>query len=114
MSRGMSVQKFDLAGRRLWARNINTSTQSSYYCLPALIGKKHLVVTARQTNYTRPSYVHILTGVHGREVEQIDLRGTGINPSTLSYRMATIGPPVMANGRLCVETGQGVTIYGEQ
>lgn len=114
MARGMSVQKFDLAGRRLWARNISTSTQSSYYCLPALIGKKHLVVTARQTNYTRPSQVHILTGVHGREVEQIDLRGTGIDPSTLSYRMSTIGPPVMANGRLCVETGQGVTIYGEQ
>ena len=113
-SRGMIVQKFDLAGRRLWTRNINTAARSYYYCLPVVIGKKHLVVTARQTNYTMPSHVHVLTGVHGRQVEQIDLRGAGANPTTLTYRMSAIGPPVMTGGRLCVETGQGVSIYGER
>ncbi len=113
-SRGMSIQKFDLAGRRLWTRTISTTTQSYYYCLPVLIGKDHVVVTARQTNYSMPSNVHVLTSAHGREVEQMDLRGPAGDPTTLMYRMSAIGPPVMTNGRLCVETGQGVTIYGDQ
>ena len=108
----MSVQKFDPAGKPLWTRNINTVPQSYYYCLPLVFGRKHLVVTARQTNYTMPSGVHVLTAAHGREVEQIDIRGAVGAPTTLMHRMRVLGPPVMTNGRLCVETGQGVTVYG--
>ena len=60
---------------------------------------------------TRPTWPTTLTC---QVVQKIDLQGKGAGPKDENRRRQGIGQPVMTNGRLCVETSEGVKIYGER
>jgi outer membrane protein assembly factor BamB len=115
--RGMSLQKFSLASKRLlWQVNLNTDPRSYFYpSQPLTIGRDHVVVTAKQGRYTHGSDAFVLDAATGMEVmPSVDLRGQGLDPSTLSRRLTWLGPAVMTDGYLLIETCKGVRVYGEQ
>ena len=59
--RGMSLQKFNLAdGKRLWATELEDRGLYLPMVLPMVLGRGHVVVTARHTLTSRPYYVHIV------------------------------------------------------
>jgi hypothetical protein len=79
------------------------------------IGRGHVVVTMKQSRYTHSSDAFVLDAATGMEVmASVDLRGEGLDPSALSRRLTWLGPAVMTDGYLLVETCEGVRVYGEQ
>jgi len=113
--RGLSIQKFDVASeRRLWARDVEDSVQYYPNVLPMTLGSDHVVVTARQYQQVGlPYYAFILSGRDGKVVQKISLHGGGAGANE-SRRRQGIGAAVMTNGKLCVESSEGVTVYGER
>jgi hypothetical protein len=116
-ARGLNLQKFSIAGQKLrWSRDFPNQGQSYFpSVLPMVLGKDHIVVTARHHQLGQPYYAYVLSTHDGQIAKSIDLRG-GAGPALKneSRRRYSIGQPVMTNGRLCVETSQGVTVYGER
>jgi len=107
--RGLSIEKYDLeAGKRLWSKVVEPPQQSTSYLLPLVLGQNHLVVSTKTYSSGRPAEVKVLEAGTGKLVSRIDLLGRGGNTS----RLRVIGPPVMTNGRLCVEDSLGLTVYG--
>jgi outer membrane protein assembly factor BamB len=113
--RGLCLQKFSLAdGKMLWKRTLAGRTEHLNSVLPMVVGQDHVVVTARHTYTNKPYYVHVIDLKDGRDAQKIDLRGRGANSTTDRRRRMTMGTPAMTNGRLVVETTQGVSVYGEK
>ncbi len=115
-SRGIGLQKFSLPdGKRQWSRSLEDNT-GMYYpgVLPLVIGKDHVVVTARHYQVGMPYFAYVVNLHTGRIAQKIDLQGKGAGPKDENRRRQGIGQPVMTNGRLCVETSEGVSVYGER
>ena len=115
-SRGVALQKFRLSdGRRLWDRNLEDN-MGMYFpnVLPLVIGKDHVVVTARHYQINMPYHAYVVDSRTGQVKQKIDLQGKGAGAQKESRRRQGIGQPVMTNGRLCVETSEGVTVYGDK
>jgi outer membrane protein assembly factor BamB/tetratricopeptide (TPR) repeat protein len=112
-ARGLGLQKFNLAdGKRLWSRDIeNTAT---YYpgVLPMVVGRNHVLVSAKHNQAGQNCYVHVIESQTGQDVQKIDLRNAEAGAKD-QFRRPAMGPPVMTNGRLVVETAEGVSVHGE-
>ena len=112
-ARGLSLQKFNLAdGKRLWSRDIENTAMSYPNVLPMVVGRDHVAVSARHGQPGQNCYVHVIESQTGQDVQKIDL-GAGAGAKD-QYRRQSMGPPVMTNGRLVVETGEGVSVNGEK
>ena len=112
-ARGLSLQKFNLAdGKRLWSRDIENTAMSYPNVLPMVVGRDHVAVSARHGQPGQSCYVHVIESQTGQDVQKIDL-GAGAGAKD-QYRRQSMGPPVMTNGRLVVETGEGVSVNGEK
>ena len=80
------------------------------YALPITLGREHLVVMSLPQQPTEPVEAWVLVLADGRQAEKLDLIGKETDQAVLRLR-ARLGPPVMTNGHLCVETVKGVTVY---
>ncbi|MGB2824470.1 MAG: PQQ-binding-like beta-propeller repeat protein [Phycisphaerae bacterium] len=115
-SRGIALQKFSLPdGKRQWSCELEKNP-SVYFpgVLPPVFGKEHAIVTARHYQTNMAYHAHVVRLDTGQVVQKIDLQGKGAGPKDENRRRQGIGQPVMTNGRLCVETSEGVKIYGER
>jgi len=81
--------------------------------LPMVVGRNHLAVSARHSQPGQSFCVHIIESQTGQDVQKIDVGGTGAGAKD-QYRRQAMGPPVMTNGRLVVETAEGVSVNGEK
>jgi hypothetical protein len=77
------------------------------------LGRDHVVVTARQYQVGVAHYAYVVEADSGAVAQKVPLHGAGAGPNENRRRQA-IGPAVLTNGHLCVETSQGVTVYGER
>jgi outer membrane protein assembly factor BamB len=113
-ARGLGLQKFNLAdGKRLWSRDIENTAMYYPNVLPMIVGRNHVAVSARHFQTDQNCYVHVIESQTGQDVQKIDLgsAAAGINEQR---RRLLMGPPVMTNGRLVVETAEGVSVNGEK
>jgi len=114
--RGLNVQKFSIASEKhLWSRTLADQTQYFTYVPALTFGKDHVVVLAKQYQPTLPSYAYVLDADSGRDAQdRIELRhGAGAVRNAAQLRKRC-GSPVMTDGRLCIETVEGVMIYGKR
>ena len=112
-ARGLGLQKFNLAdGKRLWSRDIEN--MATYYpnVLPMVVGRNHVAVSARHFVAGQSCYVHVIESDTGQDVQKIDLGA--VVKTELQRRRQAMGPPVMTNGQLVVETAEGVSVHGEK
>jgi len=113
--RGLSLHKFSLAdGKALWKAHVAGPTVNLMKVLPMVIGRDHVVVTARHYLTNTPCCAHVIDLKDGREVQKIGLGGRGANVATDRRRRMVMVKPVMTSGRLVVETAEGVSVYGEK
>jgi len=115
-ARGLALQKFSLPdGKRLWKCDLEENPAVYFQnVLPLVLGRDHAIVTARHYQAGMAYYAHVVKLDTGRRVQKIDLQGKGAGPKDENRRRQGIGQPVMTNGRLCVETSEGVAIHGER
>lgn len=107
-SRQPSVWKFDAAtGRLLWKVSIEQSFGFRYYVPFLSVGAKHVVVPVHPSN-VRPTTTLVLDSQTGRLVGRLAPAGA----AEASRPPARWGLPAIVGERLCVETHEGVTIYG--
>lgn len=115
-SRGLIVQKFDLTKKTsdpAWSASIDLSPNNIYMVMPLTVGQKHVALTAKHHMVGSAYYAYVLEAETGDVKEKFDLLGQGGQVKDQQRRWG-IGPPVMTNGRLMVETTEGVTVYGGQ
>jgi hypothetical protein len=115
-SRGLIVQKFDLTKKTsdpAWSASIDLSPNNIYMVMPLTVGQKHVALTAKHHVVGSAYYAYVLEAETGDVKEKFDLLGQGGQVKDQQRRWG-IGPPVMTNGRLMVETTEGVTVYGGQ
>ena len=113
--RGINLQKFSIpTGKRLWSRNLATDGQYYRVVPPMALARGTVVVTGRHTQTNMPCYSYIVDGSDGKVVETIGLSGRGGATTEESRRRQALGSAVITNGRLVVETVEGVHVYGER
>ncbi len=118
-ARGLSVQKFRLGEakgtiRPLWSRDLDVDPQNNGLVVPLTITDSHVVAFVKHYKTNRPIEAFVLDATSGKILEKIDLVGKVANASARKKRQYLIGPPVVTNGRMCVETCEGITVYGGQ
>ena len=114
-ARGLNVQKFTVSDEKhRWSVDFDEHKNWYYQSMPPIVlGRDHVVVTARHYQAAFPYYAYVLHSQTGKAAQKIDLRGGAPAPDESRRRQGT-GPPVLTNGRLCAETSKGVIIYGER
>jgi outer membrane protein assembly factor BamB/tetratricopeptide (TPR) repeat protein len=113
---GLSLHRIDLAKkRRIWSYEVEPAGQQFNSMLtPPVIGTNYVAMLSRGAQGGDAS-VHVIDMETGKRAGKIDLMGRGgAFGQPQAMRLQAIGPPVMTNGRLCVETMEGVVIYGGQ
>ena len=79
-----------------------------------VIGTNYVAMLARNLQGGEPA-VHVIDMQTGKRAGKIDLMGKVQNfERQQQLRLWMMGPPVMTNGKLCVETMEGMVIYGGQ
>ncbi|MGC9455496.1 MAG: hypothetical protein ACP5HU_11635, partial [Phycisphaerae bacterium] len=103
----------------VWKTDMDDSS-SEYTVLPVEAGREHVVVTAKENAPAGNLSAYVLSKETGEVLERIDLLppggerpGAGGDPNAAlwEYRRRVIGPAVMMNGRLVVESVEGVRVY---
>jgi outer membrane protein assembly factor BamB/tetratricopeptide (TPR) repeat protein len=116
-ARGLSLQRFDLAGgtsEPRWRQVLESDPRSYGQLLPVTIAGQHLVVLVKHYQIQLPFYACIIDAANGKTLRKIDLTGLGADPKARLLRQRIIAPPIVTNGRLCVETCDGIEVYEGQ
>lgn len=120
-AQGLSIQKFSLDGakdstRAIWSRDldIDPDPRNKGQVVPLTVTASHVVAFVKHYQTTRPIEAFVLDVRTGKTLEKIDLVSGVQDVTARTKRQGMIGPPVMTNGRLCVETCEGITVYGGQ
>jgi len=113
-SLGLNVQRIVLGKTKpLWSRSVRTDASYACYPMPLTFGRDHVVVMGLDYGANQVSHVHVLKAATGEIAERINLSdAAGVAVRNPAARWRVIGPPVMTNGRLCVETIAGVSFHG--
>ncbi len=117
----MAIQKFTLGPReakREWTAQVGTGPVVQVYTLPLVFGQQHLAVTIRPLHMASTvAQAVLLDAGTGEAVGEFPIAGAGpganVNANEFMQKMFSVGPPTMTNGQLCVETTEGLVIYGE-
>lgn len=113
--RGMVVQAFDAAGKRLWTTTIDASPTNVYFASPVMPAREQVLLMCQSTNYSRPVSLRILSAGDGKEAARVDVPAAGPPVNNETYiRRFMIGPPVVIGNRAGIEGSNGVTVYGEE
>jgi len=118
-ARGLSIQKFRLDGakgstRPIWHSDLDTNPQSTGQVVPLTLAGPHVVAFVKHYQTHRPIEAFVLDASSGKTLETINLVGKVGDAAARTKRQRMIGPPVVTNGRMCVETCEGITVYGGQ
>jgi len=113
--RGMTIQKYQLGSSRpTWVRKIESDGTGYRQILPMVLGRDYLVVVARNTSRGASHYAWVLDAETGKVEHKIELDAANGNSVQQEQRLRCIGPAVMTNGRLVVETAEGLVVYGSK
>ena len=93
-------------------RDLDLDPHHRLVVLPPTVTREHIVVMARPLSANQPFKAYVLGAAGGNVLEEIDLVGEAEDREVLTIRWQLIGQPVVTNGRLLVETCEGVTVYG--
>ena len=114
--REMTIQKQQIGSTKAaWVRKIDGIAGGGYLqVLPMTLGREHLVVVTRKTSREAVHYACVLDTQTGKIVCKIELDAVGGNSAEQEQRMRVLGPAVMMNGRLVLETAEGLVVYGSK
>lgn len=114
--RNLSIQKFDLTAaseQPVWARALDMDPQNGGGLLPLVVGKQ-VAVTVKSFRPEAPGNVVLLDSKDGQVLSKsASLAGRNAEGKADRLRHLAIGTPVLLDGRLCVETIEGITVYGK-
>jgi len=118
-TRGLSVQRFSLAGagrkaKADWSCDVDIDPRYTGQIMPLTITDSHVVAFSKHYQTNRVFQALVINAMSGKVLEKIDLVGKVEDPKVRTKRQRMIGPPVITNGRMCVETCEGIIIYGSQ
>jgi outer membrane protein assembly factor BamB len=109
---GLGFQKIDLdKGRRAWQFDVDAESQP-YRLLPLTFGDKHVVVSVDRRSPVGAVKFHVLDSRTGKVADMVECKRPASFGGPEGRRSYVIGQPVMTDGRLCVETMDGVQVYG--
>ncbi|MFB3892997.1 MAG: PQQ-binding-like beta-propeller repeat protein [Phycisphaerae bacterium] len=115
----LSLQKFPSDGKgAAWTRTFEVDTQfGGSIIVPLAITAKHVALTVKN-NPNMPaagsSFTYVMDASDGKIVDKINLLGRNGGEGKIDrLRFGGIGPAVVTNGRLSVETLEGVSVYGK-
>ena len=114
MCQGLNIQKYDLVKNAVvWNQTIVDDPQMPVFPAEMETGLGHIVVTPnhRQVAYTEFQSL-VISGETGRIVDKIDLFGKNVKQDVLQRRLGIMATPAMTDGRLVVETTEGIKVYG--
>jgi hypothetical protein len=114
---GLGLHRIDLEKkRRAWSYEVEGLGPGGNIALSEpVVGLHHVAILARSMQGGGEPAVHVIDLQTGKRAGKIDLLGrSGIFEPQQQRRLQMIGPPVMTNGRLSVETLEGVVVYGGQ
>lgn len=113
--REMTIQKYQIGSTKAaWVRRIDSDAGGYLQVLPMTLGRDHLVVVNRNTSRGVAHYAWVLDAHTGKVVAKIELDAAGGNSAEQEQRLRTLGPAVMMDGRLVVETAEGLVVYGSK
>jgi outer membrane protein assembly factor BamB/tetratricopeptide (TPR) repeat protein len=106
------LRKFDLrTGEELWTYKPKPNfPKREYAWRPILVGERHLVLSLKNSNRRCPGQYVIVDKDTGKLVQAIPYG----RKQTPNQRMLYMGHMAMTQGRLCVETLEGVAVYGSR
>jgi len=118
-ARGLSVQKFTLAagaatGKAVWNCDVDIDPRNTGQVLPVTLAGAHVVAFAKHYQTNRAVHAMVIEARTGKVLEKVDMVGKADDAAVRTKRQRMIGPPVVTNGRMCVETCEGITVYGGQ
>jgi outer membrane protein assembly factor BamB len=103
-------------GKLLWSADLSLPGSQPYsYVSHPVAGQKHLTVAVKDQSYNRPGQAFVFDLEGGKLAEKFPLAGEP-NPvgNQLMHRNTMTGSPAIAGGRLVLETGKGVEVFGEK
>jgi hypothetical protein len=87
---------------------------SNAFASEPVVGLEHVAMLYKNTSGYDMG-VHVLDLQTGKRVGKVDFAGRySIQDQRVQQRLYMLGPPAMTNGRLAVETMEGVAVYGGQ
>jgi outer membrane protein assembly factor BamB len=115
LTRGAMVSKHVFARgnpRRVWSETIDDNASQNFYLLPLTLGLRHVILTLRSVSTRSPGMSVVLDADSGRQKARFEPTVGRPVAAAVRNQLRRLGPPVMTNGWLCVETLEGVTIHG--
>ncbi|MCK5558159.1 MAG: hypothetical protein KAJ01_07265, partial [Candidatus Hydrogenedentes bacterium] len=110
------VYKFDLhSGREVWREDIdvNPAAIKHYLLGDIIVAQEHIVFSARWDKPIPSVAYYIVEAESGKMVQKIEaIDKSQKRTEEMTKRLPLIGRVVMTNGRLCLETAEGITVYG--
>jgi len=118
-TRGLSIQRFTLAGagrpaKADWNCDVDIDPRNTGQVMPLAITDSHVVAFSKHYQANRAFEALVINALTGKVLQKVDMVGKGEDAAVRQKRQRMIGPPVITNGRMCVETCEGMTVYGAQ
>lgn len=115
---GISIQKFDLKkGKREWQSDIDTEGATSYFAPALVVGQTHVMfcpgAALKQDAESSDPKVYVIESAGGKLTDTLDpskSKAVQAGQNRLGLRLMT--PAVMTNGKILMESIDGVTVYG--
>lgn len=119
----VGLQTFDLdatvdRGRSLspiWTRTLGKQgTADRGMLMPAAVTQQYISVFHKLTPHPKNNTLdaHVVNIASGKIAARLDLIGSVKDIIKRTPLQRRLGPPVRMDGRLCVETCEGITVYG--
>jgi outer membrane protein assembly factor BamB/tetratricopeptide (TPR) repeat protein len=115
MTYGLVLCAFDLAdGKRLWRKELDPNAQHAYRTFRLAFTQEHLVLMSCDLRPGASSCCRILDKESGEPVQAITLFPPKPATSLSLLRQQALGRIALANGRLILETPEGLVVYSER
>jgi len=110
-TQGLGVMRFSHSGQRLWMRILDDSAEHLTLGRP-VADEKYLVIYAHNIRPAEPSACYLVERSGGKVMQTITLAPGKEADEKQVERNRRIGMVFMVDGRLCVETFDGIGIFG--
>ena len=112
-----SLQVFDVTtGKLLWKLQCEAPGSPQCFVMPPEVGASHVTLLIKPTSWNMESTAYVLEAETGKTVQKISLPGiqpaAGAAMQQRYTRFQWLASPVMASGRVVVETNSGLAVHG--